>query len=256
MGRVAAELADRAIVTTDNPRSEDPAAIAAEVAAAGGSRSCSTAAPRSRRRSRTRARRRRRDRRQGRRHRDGARRPAASRSTTAQVVREVLRVIPLELDVARAARAAASRARGPTRSPACRSTRAASRRATSSSRSAAAPTSSSTRSPAARRRRSCPSDAHAALAAIASAVRERSQARVVGDHRLDRQDVDEGHPVRALRAARAHDRERGQLQQRARRAADALPARGRHRALHHRDGDARPRADRAGSRRSRGRTSA
>src|SRR5207248_3591101 len=32
MGRVAGELADRAIVTTDNPRSEDPAAIAAEVA--------------------------------------------------------------------------------------------------------------------------------------------------------------------------------------------------------------------------------
>jgi UDP-N-acetylmuramoyl-L-alanyl-D-glutamate--2,6-diaminopimelate ligase len=32
MGRVAAELADRAIVTTDNPRSEDPGAIAAEVA--------------------------------------------------------------------------------------------------------------------------------------------------------------------------------------------------------------------------------
>jgi UDP-N-acetylmuramoyl-L-alanyl-D-glutamate--2,6-diaminopimelate ligase len=32
MGQVAARLADRAIVTTDNPRSEDPAAIAAEVA--------------------------------------------------------------------------------------------------------------------------------------------------------------------------------------------------------------------------------
>jgi UDP-N-acetylmuramoyl-L-alanyl-D-glutamate--2,6-diaminopimelate ligase len=32
MGRIAAELADRAIVTTDNPRSEDPAAIAHEVA--------------------------------------------------------------------------------------------------------------------------------------------------------------------------------------------------------------------------------
>ena len=32
MGRVAAALSDRAIVTTDNPRSEDPAAIAAEVA--------------------------------------------------------------------------------------------------------------------------------------------------------------------------------------------------------------------------------
>jgi len=32
MGRVAARLADRAIVTTDNPRSEDPAAIARDVA--------------------------------------------------------------------------------------------------------------------------------------------------------------------------------------------------------------------------------
>jgi UDP-N-acetylmuramoyl-L-alanyl-D-glutamate--2,6-diaminopimelate ligase len=32
MGRVAAELADRAIVTSDNPRGEEPAAIAAEVA--------------------------------------------------------------------------------------------------------------------------------------------------------------------------------------------------------------------------------
>jgi len=33
MGRIAAELADRVIVTSDNPRSEEPAAIAAEVAA-------------------------------------------------------------------------------------------------------------------------------------------------------------------------------------------------------------------------------
>jgi UDP-N-acetylmuramoyl-L-alanyl-D-glutamate--2,6-diaminopimelate ligase len=32
MGRAAADNADRAIVTTDNPRSEDPAAIAAAVA--------------------------------------------------------------------------------------------------------------------------------------------------------------------------------------------------------------------------------
>jgi UDP-N-acetylmuramoyl-L-alanyl-D-glutamate--2,6-diaminopimelate ligase len=32
MGRIAAELADRAIVTTDNPRTEDPASIAADVA--------------------------------------------------------------------------------------------------------------------------------------------------------------------------------------------------------------------------------
>ena len=36
MGRVAAELADRAIVTTDNPRSEDPQAIAEQVAAGEG----------------------------------------------------------------------------------------------------------------------------------------------------------------------------------------------------------------------------
>ena len=33
MGHVAGELADRAIVTTDNPRSEDPAAIAEQVSA-------------------------------------------------------------------------------------------------------------------------------------------------------------------------------------------------------------------------------
>jgi UDP-N-acetylmuramoyl-L-alanyl-D-glutamate--2,6-diaminopimelate ligase len=31
MGRVVAELADVALVTSDNPRSEDPAAIAADV---------------------------------------------------------------------------------------------------------------------------------------------------------------------------------------------------------------------------------
>ncbi len=36
MGRVAAELADRAIVTTDNPRGEDPQAIAEQVAAGEG----------------------------------------------------------------------------------------------------------------------------------------------------------------------------------------------------------------------------
>jgi UDP-N-acetylmuramoyl-L-alanyl-D-glutamate--2,6-diaminopimelate ligase len=33
MGRIVAELADRAILTSDNPRSEDPAEIAADVAA-------------------------------------------------------------------------------------------------------------------------------------------------------------------------------------------------------------------------------
>jgi UDP-N-acetylmuramyl-tripeptide synthetase len=36
MGRVAAELADVVVVTSDNPRSEDPAAIAAEIASGQG----------------------------------------------------------------------------------------------------------------------------------------------------------------------------------------------------------------------------
>ena len=49
MGRVVSELADRAILTSDNPRSEDPDAIAADVAdgALGRSRSSSTGARRS-----------------------------------------------------------------------------------------------------------------------------------------------------------------------------------------------------------------
>ena len=33
MGRIAAELADHVVVTSDNPRSEEPAAIAAEISA-------------------------------------------------------------------------------------------------------------------------------------------------------------------------------------------------------------------------------
>ena len=40
-----------------------------------------------------------------------------------------------------------------------------------------------------------PTDGVAALGAIAGEVRARSSARVVGDHRLDGQDVDQGHPV-------------------------------------------------------------
>ena len=46
-----------------------------------------------------------------------------------------------------------------------------------------------------------PDDAHAALAAIAGAVRDRSTRACRRDHRRHRQDDDEGHPRRALRAA-------------------------------------------------------
>ena len=54
MGEIATRLADRAIVTSDNPRSEDPEAIIAEILAGRRPRTCergSTAARRSRRRS-------------------------------------------------------------------------------------------------------------------------------------------------------------------------------------------------------------
>src|SRR3546814_15335474 len=40
MGRIAVTLADRAIITADNPRSEDPAAIPQEMLAEIGSASC------------------------------------------------------------------------------------------------------------------------------------------------------------------------------------------------------------------------
>ena len=63
-------------------------------------------------------------------------------------------------------------------------------------------------------------------------------------HRLDGQDVDEGHPRCALRAGRAHGRERGQLQRRARRPAHARPAGAGHGDLHRGDGHARLRSDR------------
>ncbi len=56
MGRAGVEGSDLAIVTSDNPRSEDPDAIIAEIVAGtgeggAGSRSSRTAAPRSRSRS-------------------------------------------------------------------------------------------------------------------------------------------------------------------------------------------------------------
>ena len=76
------------------------------------------------------------------------------------------------------------------------------------------------------------------------------------DHRVDGQDVDEGHPRRDLRAPAPDDRRRAQLQRRDRRAADDRPRRARHRALHPRAGDARLRPDRRALRVRPARTSA
>ena len=89
-----------------------------------------------------------------------------------------------------------------------------------------------------------PEDAFAALAALGSAVRARSSARVVAHHRLDGQDLDEGHPGCALPPARAHGRRRGRAQQRDRAPADSDADRARHGGRRLRDGHARSRSDR------------
>ncbi len=57
-------------------------------------------------------------------------------------------------------------------------------------------------------------------------------------HRVDREDLHQGHPGRAPATAPAHRREPGQLQHRDRRAAHAVPDRGRHRGGRLRAGDA------------------
>ena len=63
-------------------------------------------------------------------------------------------------------------------------------------------------------------------------------------HRLDRQDLDQGHPRGALGASRADRRERGQPQHRDRRAAGDPAGAGRHAVARPRARDARQRADR------------
>ena len=244
MGRIAAELADVAIVTSDNPRSEDPLAIIDEIVAGrtGDSRSSPTGAPRSSRRSRSRrAGRRRRDRRQGARAGPGVRRTGRCRSTTARSrARSSARLgAPRVIPLARrgAGRSGGStRAPGPTRSPASRSTRAASRRATCSSRSAAARDFVEARVRARRGRGARPGRRLRRARGARQRRARRARPRVVGDHRLDRQDLDEGHPRRALRARTRDGRRRGGLQQRDRPAADPAPARARHRDLRRRDG--------------------
>ena len=87
---------------------------------------------------------------------------------------------PARAGLHRAAGPASTRGRGRARSPACRSTRAGSRRATSSSRRPQAATSSARARSRRRGRRSFPTHAHAALATIAGEVRGRATARVVG----------------------------------------------------------------------------
>ena len=98
MGEIAARLADVAIVTSDNPRSEDPEAIIAEIARRHRRRATRRARCVDRRAAIERAialarrRRRRRDRRQGPRAGPGVRgRRARCRSTTSTVAREALR---------------------------------------------------------------------------------------------------------------------------------------------------------------------
>ena len=167
MGRIVSELADVAIVTSDNPRSEDPLAIIDEIVAGMDRRARRRARPGARRssgRSSSRAAgRRRRDRRQGARARPGGRRRdhavrrhRSGRRSAARAEND--RMIPLSLDEVRelAPGRLRGRAVGDRGDAACRPTRAGSRRATSSSRSAAAPTSSSTPSRAGRRPRSSP----------------------------------------------------------------------------------------------------
>ena len=141
MGEIASRLADRVIVTSDNPRSEDPEAIIEEILAGIGARRAARCRPS--RRDRARARRRR----AGRRGRDRRQRPRAGpgvRRRPQDPVRRRERRARDALGAGRAARrdetwsARAGRARAPARScsrpparpmrrrpePASRSTRA------------------------------------------------------------------------------------------------------------------------------------
>ena len=89
-----------------------------------------------------------------------------------------------------------------------------------------------------------PEHPHAALATIAGEVRDRSTARVVGITGATGKTTTKDILAALCSRHAAHGRLGGELQQRARRAAHALPARARHRGLHRRDGHARPRPDR------------
>ena len=226
------------------------------------SRSSSTGAARSSgRSSRPAPGRRRRDRRQGPRAGAGDRRPRRSRSTTARsharrCGAEGARVIPLTLEeVARLAPASSGR-RAADRSRRSDRLAHASSPATCSSPSAAA--SGFVDDALARGAAAAlvPDDAFAALAALGRARARPQRRRRRRDHRLDRQDLDEGHPRRALPPRRAHGRGRARAQQRDRRAAHALPARAGHGGLRHSSWGCAASARSPSSPRSRGRGSA
>ena len=252
MGRLASELADVVIVTSDNPRSEEPQAIIDEIVAgavgdvevepdraAAIARAIELA-------------------------REGdvvliAGKGAEQGQEIAdrtipfddrEVAREALRalgardLIPLSLDELRSL--GLGRLEGDAPDGDRRRDRLAPRRrrATSSSRSAAA----SRILDDARARGAAatlvPDDEFAAMAALGRAVRERSDARVVAitgsSGKTSTKDI-----LAALCRPVARDgRRRGRLQQRDRPAADADAHRARHRGRDHRDGHARARPDR------------
>ena len=244
MGRVARQLADSVIVTSDNPRSEDPLAIIGEILAGRGHG----------RRDRPRPALGDRDARSsapsdgdvvviaGKGHEQGQeiagvvhpfddrevardalralreRGEGACDSSAQALVRRSGRVIPLGWDEIEALGSAARRAAGGRRGPP-RPRRLARRpaRATSSSRST--PASVRRRRARARRRALVPDDQQAALAALA-----RARPRPLGRagrrrRRLDGEDVDEGRARRALRGGHADGRGRGEPEQRDRPAA-------------------------------------
>ena len=243
MGRIAAELADVAIVTSDNPRSEDPRAIIDEIARRRARRARGRARP-PRARSRGRSSRREpgdvvviagKGHEQGQEFADGraaVRRPRGRARGAAPARSRAL--IPLTLDEVERARSGPPEPRRPgrTRSPASRSTRAASSEGDlfvavgagadfvkhALARGAAATL--------------VPDDAFAALAALGRrrprAQRARASSAITGSTgKTSTKDI-----LAALCAPqRAHRRRGGELQQRARRAAHALPDRARHRGL-------------------------